>query len=297
MNIQTALPSFDELLFAAGKGNADIAATEKLRPFYEKICNDKILADLMLESLNGILTAKLPENCGKIFFKQDELETFYFLLVLAAYRGGKANFARTPYPPEMFDEIWLDLKNWADYYLRETGSLRFSEGVMHWYQQHLTGKLVSMGRLQFELPLFHNGAYPAEPYLQPGDAKINMHIPACGKLDIDECVKSLRRIYDFSRQYLPEYDFKAVCCYSWLWDNALEKFLPADGNVMRLKKLGITVQSDNPSDALWRLFGETPPNEYPDPNRLQRSVLQYADNHGKLRYAALIFPFDKLAVI
>lgn len=66
-----------------------------------------------------------------------------------------------------------------------------------------------------------------------GDPVWDLHIPAIGRMDFDECGRSLRRAVDCLPGYFPEFKAKAFTCHAWFLDIQLEEYLPDNSNIIR----------------------------------------------------------------
>jgi hypothetical protein len=138
-------------------------------------------------------------------------------------------------------------------------------------------------------PVSHLGSVSSDPVeirsaewnqvLGPGDAILEVHIPASGKMDYDECGASFRSAVEFYHRHLPGYDFAAFTCISWLLDPQLGKILPAESNIVRFlsEYYLFPVKSDD-SQTFVRVFGEKPVDLASAPRNtgLQRAILDYS---------------------
>ena len=285
------LPDFSILqksAFSGGVAPEKLGGAEKL---YRKIAADRELSDLALEGATRLVSGAFPENIATSKLTDEERGVFFFLLILLAHPAARENFLSHNIPVEYFDTTWRDLRRWSDFYFNAYGDMRFSNGVAKWYTKHLAGKLFELGRVQFELPCFALYDFDCTPYLEKGEVFINMHIPSGGRLEVTEVEKSLRRLADFIKKYFPDYDFKNISCYSWLWDNALDDLLPPNSNIKMVKSLGHTVQTTIPSDIIWRLFGED--KTLTPKTSLQKAVLDAQNRGVDFNYALLVIPLEK----
>lgn len=285
------LPDFAVLQKSAISGGVAPDKLTGVEKLYAKITADPFLSALALEGANRMLCGDFPEKINSKLLLPEEKGVFFFILILLAHPAARRIFMEREIPVEYFDTVWRDLHRWSDFYFAAYGEMRFSNGVAKWYTKHLAGKLFEFGRVQFELPCFALYDFDCSLYLEKGEAFINMHIPAGGRLDVAQVEKSLHDLVLFAGKYFPEYNFKNVCCYSWLWDNALDDLLPANSNIKAVKALGNTVQTRIPSDIIWRLFGE---EKTPTPKTsLQKAVLDAQDRGVKFNYALLVIPIAK----
>lgn len=107
-----------------------------------------------------------------------------------------------------------------------------------WIQHHVAFELFKIGRLQFEILKCSNPTlnYSKLPFKR-GDTVINIHIPACGKLDINECKKSLYDAVSFFKTYFPELKWEYFLCESWLVYGNNDKFMDKNSNILNFTKL------------------------------------------------------------
>ncbi len=61
----------------------------------------------------------------------------------------------------------------------------------------------------------------------------DLHIPAIGRMDFNECGRSLRRAVACLLQYFPEFKAKTFTCHAWFLDTQLEDYLPNSSNIIR----------------------------------------------------------------
>ena len=87
--------------------------------------------------------------------------------------------------------------------------------------------------------------------LKKGDPVIEVHIPADGPLNIEECEKSFIAAREFFARYYPEYDYKYFTCHSWLLDPTLSRVLPDSSNIIRFRDMFKNAANDD-SDAILR---------------------------------------------
>jgi hypothetical protein len=86
----------------------------------------------------------------------------------------------------------------------------------------------------------------------------------------------------FFRKYLPDYNYKAFTCYSWIFDQQMKQILPPDSNILKFHKLGYIFDMPHiPSDAIWRVFGERGMKGCSHMNTLQKAMCEFVDSGGK----------------
>lgn len=130
--------------------------------------------------------------------------------------------------------------------------------------------------------------HDVELLLAPGMPVTGIHIPADGPLDDDEVTQSLadasRRLGRLGRGTV------VGVCDSWLMDAALERFCPADGNIVRFMRrfLRYPIHADHPM-IIERVFGwgadSLAIDELPERSSLQRRLKAYLAEGGRVQDA------------
>ena len=77
----------------------------------------------------------------------------------------------------------------------------------------------------------------------------------------EECKKSIEEAKKFFNDYFPEFDYKAFVCDSWLLDNDLKEFLPADSNIIKFGDMFTRIRNHD-DNALLRYLFRWDTNEY-----------------------------------
>jgi len=149
-----------------------------------------------------------------------------------------------------------------------------------WLTHHFHGELYELGRLQFEL--------------QP--SALGLHIPATGPLTPQACDESLAVAKAFVGRFFPDPDRRRVVCTSWLLDEQLAHYLPADANIIRFQRR-FTLNQDVIVDDLEPLrfiFRRIPTDlaELPRDSRLQRALLDHLERGGHWRIRTGWFPLE-----
>ncbi len=284
------LPAFSVAEESARAGNVPSSALKTLKILYEKIADDDKLAALTVECCNAISCGRGKIDCGRAFFSPVDLKKFHTLLIFLSYPAAKANFARAKYAKSDFEEVWRDLGHWAQFYLDLYGEVRFDDNVFGWYFHHVAAQLVQLGRLQFQLPDFYREEVDLSPYVAKGDPVIDLHIYAGEPLTPDACRESLHKLQLWLKRYQKNYDYRAVISDSWIFDPALDGFLPQKSNIREVWKLGKLIPTRHESDVLWRIFAGRDPESVAEKNPFQQKVLDFYRNGGKLHYGYLVIP-------
>ncbi len=161
-----------------------------------------------------------------------------------------------------------DLVVWTKTWTCVKGTLHLEQ--LNWLSRHLTGKLFKIGRLQFCLGNSEHNV--PEFNISEGDRIIEMHIQAEGKLDIEECRKSIEMAKEFFREYFPLHTYEYFTCHSWLIDADLKDYLPEGSNILKF------------GDMFYRAGND-------DSNALLRYIFRWDTNEINLRYATATSSF------
>ena len=219
---------------------------------------------------------QLPNSMGAIhrFFP-----VYVFLAVLPHVRA----FHRARAIPD--DISWLTLadlgRNMAVHRRRHgIGGL----DVAFWIVLHFRGAIYDLGRLQFERATLGNRTGQAItaaglPY-GPNDATLSVHVPAfSGPLSPQACDASFARAKEFFARHFPEEQYSIGVCHSWLLDDQLKEYLPADSNIIRFQnRFQLAYQpDDNDDDIVQFVFGRIKPalDELPQRTLLERAVVDH----------------------
>lgn len=107
-----------------------------------------------------------------------------------------------------------------------------------WIKNHVSFELFKLGRLQFQIYRCKNAFlnYSKLPF-NFGDNVIYVHIPACGKLNIEKCKSSLEYAVKFFEQYFPDLNWDYFFCESWLLYDKNAEFMDKNSNIIRFSEL------------------------------------------------------------
>ncbi len=122
--------------------------------------------------------------------------------------------------------------------------------------------------------------------LGPGDAVLDMHIPAEGELTLDAIREALTQAEPFFDQYYAEQKFVAYVCGSWLFSPQLETMLAPDSNILRWQHEGYLFPSESSGeDFLTFTFGARSINTATAPRdtSLRRAVIAHLERGEILR--------------
>ena len=118
---------------------------------------------------------------------------------------------------------------------------------------------------------------------------LHVHIPSGQKLDLQECIASLKTAIDFFARYFPESQIKGLCISTWLLDPELKKVLSDDSNIVQFAHLfhPLARQNANDTQLLERVFGKDATwDNCIAQTSLQKAVLQHHRNGGVFRIGA-----------
>ena len=103
------------------------------------------------------------------------------------------------------------------------------------WEEYMHMCLFRIGRLQFCM----FGAYVDIPEkgIKAGDPVMDVHVPIAGPLTMEACEDAFQRAEVFFTTYFPDYHYKYYTCFSWLFDDVLQKFLKEDSNILKFQKL------------------------------------------------------------
>jgi hypothetical protein len=159
-----------------------------------------------------------------------------------------------------------------------------------WLTQHFTAQLFQLGRLQFN----RDGWYYA-PDLAPlvprsasaSPRAVGVHIPEGDPLDPDACDASFAAAGAFFREYFEHDGFGVAVCTSWLLDEQLAEYLPAESNIVRFQRRFHVLPGSTPgNDDVYRfVFDERDPLQRAVEARtqLQQAVVRHLRAGGEWR--------------
>lgn len=183
---------------------------------------------------------------------------------------------------QFYKERNIDLKIWHDscmdlhWKLMECHKVYGIWGsfVAWWFPGFFELKLFALGRLQFELIDF------PEEYEQLRGSRpesmtkaINVHIPSCGKLDMEDCHASYREAAVFFADAFPDGKV-AFVCDSWLLFPPHKEMLGEESGIVKfMTEYDIYLTKDSDDD-LWRIFNcvdISDLSELPEDTSMQRA--------------------------
>jgi hypothetical protein len=173
-----------------------------------------------------------------------------------------------------------------------------------WLTMCLRAELFDLGRLQFnwfqlgigdDSPLWYpvDEAKRRGPGFRPGDACVAVHIPESGPMTPVACEDAFVRAKAFFAEYFPVVDQgrRLATCWSWLLDDQLAEWLPAESNIVRFQRRFELVpgSAENDDGTLEFVFRVRDPlarlDTLPQRTRLERAVVAHlrAGGHWRAR--------------
>lgn len=143
-----------------------------------------------------------------------------------------------------------DIVIWTETWSAIKGELCLFENS--WLARHLDMQLIKVGRLQYCMAGsehdVHN--YP----INKNDNVLEVHIPAVGPLNYDECVESLKEGKEFFARYFPEFKYSYRTCHSWLLDTTLKEHIKAGSNILKFQELFDITELEESDDIIKYVF-------------------------------------------
>lgn len=196
------------------------------------------------------------------------------------------------------DKVYLDslidLRVWALTCMRNYGEWGMEE--FKWLEHALRGKVIRLGRLQFEQNKYEYGPdYNKHGVsLKHGDPAIGVHIPEDGPFTVEQTVDSLKQAYAY-------FGNPAFICESWLLYPPQYDFLKPESNIIKFMDHFdiVHVHEDRFRQDMWRVFGmreKYDPKELPRDTSLRRGYAEHLEktNVNGWGYGVLIFDGEKI---
>jgi len=217
-----------------------------------------------------------------------DTERFQLLALLAAVPATRAWYSAHSVPPDVARDSLGDLpEKLRNYGIAATG--------VDWLTMIVTARVFVLGRLQFE---------PRATVPGTGETAFGVHIPELGPLDEAACDASLARASAFFASVLGDSTTRAFVCESWLMDDQLAHYLPAESNILKFQRrfeLVDTPETDAPCEnvthgdtAVAKFVFRRPLGELPTiapASRLERAVLDHLASGGHWRERAGVIRF------
>ena len=227
-------------------------------------------------------------TCGRILFterllKGDRAYAYLLAALLLKARETQSLYAERGISDEIFYLTMTDIRIWSENFRRERGFTGIDN--LGWIQNHLSGKIFRLGRLQFQPFPFYIPPYALKGRDKAADIKIgervlNVHIPQGERLSEEECKKS----FAMAEEFFGDTPYRAFICDSWLLCERNKEFMSEDSNILRFAEFfDILGSSESSAQTLERVFGkkERDPRLYPEVTSLQRRCKAYLLSGGK----------------
>lgn len=200
------------------------------------------------EALDGI---EIPDDTSIDTYDEKSVDgKKNFLSLLYMCEALSERYAERGIPDEILDATVKDIRIWTDLWSEIKGELFL--GQVFWLKYHLTMKLFRIGRLQFCHTMAEK-EYP-EYGIKNTDGTLDVHIPADGRLDPDECRRSFSAAIEFYEKYFPEAQYTYFNCHSWLLDETLKKYLPPESNIIKFGDMFERISSEEAYDLFRYIF-------------------------------------------
>ncbi|WP_406054103.1 acyltransferase domain-containing protein [Kribbella sp. NBC_00889] len=228
----------------------------------------------------------LPDGWGRYFY------VYVFLAVLPSVR---AYHEQRGIPDDI---SWATLAALGS--AVESHRQRLGTGGMDapfWIDLHFRGGIYLLGRLGFNrgdlgflAPAVRAAGLPSDE----SDPALGVHAGPTGALDPAACDASFALAGEFFARHFPEETYRLARCGSWILDEQLAEYLPADSNIIRFqRRFHLTPETrDGDADILFRIFQASPDTDLatlPRRTTLQRAVIDHlrAGRHWKIGFGWL----------
>jgi hypothetical protein len=155
-----------------------------------------------------------------------------------------------------------------------------------WLTLHFSGQIYQLGRLQFQRARLGNrtgrAVSAAGHPLGPGDPTLSVHVPGYhGPLSPEACSRSFAAARDFFHRHFPEETYRVAVCNSWLLDEQLGDYLPADANILQFQRRFHLAYQPAPDDETMLRFVSGDPRsdrgDLPRRTALERAIVDHLD--------------------
>lgn len=201
--------------------------------------------------------------------RQPEANALALALFLDEAAGQKEAWDERGLPENIYFDTMRDLTVWYRECVRRTGAPGLVQ--WEWLLHSLRGRLVRLGRLQFQPKRLEESLTAGGRVCAAGTPVLGVHIPADGRMEPEAVRDSFRRALEFFR---PK-EYAAFCCHSWLLSPVLQQLLPSGSNILYFQSL-FCIYARDPNDRQTeeRVFGAVcdDVSEYPEETSLQKSV-------------------------
>ncbi|MBR1969221.1 MAG: DUF5596 domain-containing protein [Clostridia bacterium] len=121
--------------------------------------------------------------------------------------------------------------------------------------------------------------------LSHGDSVLSLHIPSKTSFTEKDIDETLEEAKCFIKQYFPDFDYKAVVCYSWLMDPQLEGLLGDESNIVNFGKRFNRIGAKSAGRGVFYFIFNQPLNTeppitiLPERTRLERALKEHYMNN------------------
>lgn len=205
--------------------------------------------------------------------------------LLAASERCAADLGRRGVPEVVIRHTWSDLGLWMVKTRETTG--RWGLKNPSWLARHWAGKLLRLGRLQFEFTLWDGPQVAGGP--APREPVLSVHVPEGSPLDQEEVLASFARGARDLPVWYPEVGPRFFTCRSWLLDPELGRILPPDSRIVQFQRTFRLLEVEGDDRQLReRVFGaaDVDLNQFVPVTSLQKTVQSRWKNGGVFRGGA-----------
>ena len=221
---------------------------------------------------------------------------FWIFVYLAAVPDIRRWHVERGVPEDISWATLADLGRHVRLYRRRNGRLGLDTGF--WIALHFRGALYALGRLQFNPyrlltgpagPAFWYDPEDTRPGPRSGDSVLGVHIPESGPMDPVSCNRSFAAAAEFFPRLFPEYASRIATCTSWLLDDQLLEYLPADSNIVRFqKRFKLVPGARDSDDSIFHfVFGKpvAAAGDIEPRTTLERAILKHLEDgrHWRMR--------------
>jgi hypothetical protein len=251
------LPSASEEVEILARLGVDAAARADVAATRSQIAGDQGLCWL-LDRCQGQIAAR----AGRVDGPLDELpqlpawhgaagRCFPIHLFVTALADAQERHRRLGIPEEVSRATFADLARHIAIHRRVTGLTGVD--APWWMLLHLRAILFECGRLQYNLLRIGSGALsPARwygdgaagrrgPGFRPGDAAAGIHVPEGPPLTAPACDAADGAARELLDTCFPGLGVRIGICTSWLLDDQLAGYLPAESNIVRFQRRFVMV--------------------------------------------------------
>ena len=226
-----------------------------IEKWYQKLHFDSKYDGEFYEALR---TVEIPEDTVITSYDFDCIDGKKNLLAyLYMCEALQERYAKHSISEEILLDTLSDIVRWCDVWSEIKGELYLGE--IGWLSRSLNFYLFKLGRLQY---CIHSVTERFTQFgMKLGESFIGVHIPPTGPLKLEEVRASLDMARAFFAKYFPEVKYSYFSCLSWLLDETLQEYLPAESNILQFAGLFKVVEAQPSDDVIRYVFGPTASRE------------------------------------